>query len=126
MSKPKVWSLDTLRCLKSELTKVWISDKFTFQELGFQTFTVLVSYIDLGPAAMIHFSIAFPYLNENDKVLVIYCRLKLHQYGNHLEVDFLEQEQLGFEPRNSEFETDCTTIEPFLRHQYHQLLKLNC
>ena len=34
----------------------------------------------------------------------------LQQYGTHL--DLLEQEQLGFEPRTSGFETDCSTFEP--------------
>ena len=34
-------------CLKSELTKARILEKFGFQELGFQTFTVFKNFIKL-------------------------------------------------------------------------------
>ena len=40
--------LDTfLKCMKSKLKKVWISDKFGFQEFGFQTFTVTTEVLGL-------------------------------------------------------------------------------
>ena len=59
-----------------------------------------------GPAMTIS------YLNENDKVLGVYCQMWLHQYSNNLEVDLLKQERPGFELRTSAFKTDCFTIVP--------------
>ena len=55
------------------------------------------------------FSITLLYSNENEKGMAIYLPMGLHQYGNQLEADLLEQEQMGFEPRNSGFKTDRST-----------------
>ena len=50
-----------------------------------------ISAGESGQAFMIHFSVTLLYLNEKNKVVVIYCHMGLHQYGAHLGVDILEQ-----------------------------------
>ena len=62
-----------------------------------------------GQASIIHFSITLPYLNENDTAHG-YSHLCLHQYSSHLEMDLIEEEWPGFEPRTSWFKTNCFTI----------------
>ena len=74
---------------------------------------------------MIHLSISLLYLNENDKILVIYCHMWLHKYGNPLEMDFYEQEWPEFETRTSGFKTDRFTIEPLHLFKTPFVLELN-
>ena len=67
---------------------------------------------ELRPALTIDYIISLPYSKENEKVMVIYCHMLLHIYGNHLNADLIEQKWSGFEPRSSGFKTNYSTIMP--------------
>ena len=67
---------------------------------------------ELELSSTIHFSITLPFSHDNDKVIIILYHMWLHQFGNHLKADLLEQEQPGFEPRTFGFKTDSSTIKP--------------
>ena len=71
-----------------------------------------------GHAVTIHSRVTLLHLNENEKA----HGFLLHQYGIHLEVDLIKQEQLRCKTRTSGFQTDGSTIEPSHLLQIHSSL----
>ena len=70
---------DAKGCLKSELSKIQISDKFRFQEFGFQTFTVLYTYTKNHKFAYTpgEKQLRMFFLNPGKCVKIFFCGLML-------------------------------------------------